>query len=263
MGREAKLLLALLGLLAGALVGVVSMKLLVPRPPVGAGPDIHHGDLTASEVQELVEPPALSLPAGSDTGMAPVAALPESRFAAARPEPEPPMGSSVPSMTTPVRDPFVAPASFAASSPEFTAPTDDLLPPPADMASPAAMLSPPAEETIPPRPDRLPAAQAFEPQPAVLAPPATRPTRFSPAGPPPGVASLAETAADMAEHVAQPGDSWWLLAEQTYGDGRLYRALFAWNRRRDPRISLVPGTRLDLPPLDRLAAAWPALMPRE
>ncbi len=260
MGREAKLLLALLGLLTGALVGVVSMKLFVPRPPVGAGPDIHHGDLTANEVQELVEPPALSLPAGSDTGMAPMAALPESRFAAAVPEPEPPMAAS---MTAPVRDPFVAPASFAASSPEFSAPTDDLLPPPADMASPAAMLSPPAEGTIPPRPDRLPAAQAFEPQPAVLAPPATRSTRFSAAGPPPAVASLAETAADRAQYVAQPGDSWWLLAEQTYGDGRLYRALFAWNRGRDPRISLVPGTRLDLPPLDRLATAWPALMPRE
>ena len=40
MGREATFLLGLLGLLAGAFVGLLSLKLFVPRPPVGAGPDI-------------------------------------------------------------------------------------------------------------------------------------------------------------------------------------------------------------------------------
>ena len=29
-------------------------------------------------------------------------------------------------------------------------------------------------------------------------------------------------------YVTQPGDSWWSLAERAYGDGRLYRAIFAW-----------------------------------
>ena len=56
-----------------------------------------------------------------------------------------------------------------------------------------------------------------------------------------------------------PGDKWWSIAERAYGDGRLYRALFAWNRSLEPRITLAPGTRLDVPPLARLQAAWPRL----
>jgi hypothetical protein len=43
----------------------------------------------------------------------------------------------------------------------------------------------------------------------------------------------------------------------------LYRALFAWNRTIDPRISLTPGTRLEIPPRSKLEAAWPKLMPAE
>jgi nucleoid-associated protein YgaU len=62
-------------------------------------------------------------------------------------------------------------------------------------------------------------------------------------------------------HVAQTGDSWWSLAEAAYGDGRLYRALFAWNRALDPRVSLAAGTRLEVPPLAKLQAAWPRLVP--
>jgi hypothetical protein len=54
---------------------------------------------------------------------------------------------------------------------------------------------------------------------------------------------------------------WWSLAEKVYGDGRLYRAVFAWNRTLDPRVSLVAGTPIELPPRDRLEAAWPALVP--
>jgi nucleoid-associated protein YgaU len=61
------------------------------------------------------------------------------------------------------------------------------------------------------------------------------------------------------EYLVEAGDSWWNVAERAYGDGRLYRALFAWNRARDRRVSLTPGTRLDVPPLDRLQAAWPRL----
>jgi nucleoid-associated protein YgaU len=63
--------------------------------------------------------------------------------------------------------------------------------------------------------------------------------------------------------VAQAGDSWWSLAERAYGDGRLYRALFAWNRMIDPRVSLVPGTRLEIPPAAKLGASWPGLLPRD
>ena len=57
MGRETKYLLALLGLLAGVFFGVVSLKLFVPRPPAGAGPDVH-GDIATTEAQALVEPVA-------------------------------------------------------------------------------------------------------------------------------------------------------------------------------------------------------------
>jgi nucleoid-associated protein YgaU len=61
--------------------------------------------------------------------------------------------------------------------------------------------------------------------------------------------------------VTTPGDTWWSIAERAYGDGRLYRALFSWNRRLDPRVSTTPGTRLEIPPQPKLAAAWPKLMP--
>jgi nucleoid-associated protein YgaU len=242
MGREAKLLLALLGLLTGVLVGVVSMKLFVPRPPIGAGPDIH-GDLSTAEIQELVEPPALSLPARSDFESAAIAPpesaeIPASRFTPVAEfrhepiasDPEPRVIASIPATTTAaladpipesvaVRDPFVSPAAFESER--------ELPPVPAELVPTASESS--AHDLVPP------------PTPVVASA-----AGFAPAG-----------------YVAQPGDSWWSLAERTYGDGRLYRVLFAWNRARDPRISLVPGTRLELPPADRLAAAWPGLMPRE
>ena len=56
MGRETKLLLGLLATLAGVFMGVLSMKLLVRRPPPGAGPDVHV-DFAATEPADLVEPP--------------------------------------------------------------------------------------------------------------------------------------------------------------------------------------------------------------
>jgi nucleoid-associated protein YgaU len=59
--------------------------------------------------------------------------------------------------------------------------------------------------------------------------------------------------------VTAAGDSWWDLAERAYGDGRLYRALYAWNRVVDPRVTLAPGTRLEIPSRERLEAAWPRL----
>jgi hypothetical protein len=190
MGREAKLLLGLLATLLGVFVGVLSMKLLVPRPPVGAGPDIH-ADVAGGEPHDLIEPPPFPTdpPPGPppDAIEAVAAETPRDRVDAT-----PPRGSDA-------RDPFVARASFEATAP------------------PAAVPGPPAAETPPPTP---------------------------------GTA-----------YVTRPGDSWWSLAEAVYGDGRLYRAVFAWNRAIDARVSLVPGTAIELPPRDRLEAAWPALMP--
>ena len=120
-------------------------------------------------------------------------------------------------------------------------------PPPSDRPPPAELLPPPTFE----RPAQLSAEPAFSsPSRGAAAPPAFVP------GPPPPTA-VGET------YVAQAGDSWWSLAERAYGDGRLYRALFAWNRMLDPRVSLAPGTRLEIPPAAKLGASWPALMPRD
>ncbi len=246
MGREAKLLLAVLGLLTGVLAGVVSMKLFVPRPPTGAGPDIH-GASAATEVQDLVEPPALSLPQHGDFEPADATALPASRFTTRS---QPPADSAWPEEAA-VRDRFVSPASFDVSTATpLDAPTD-LLPPAA-----VEPLPPLAESTPVPAPvveEPTPAFVASPPSTFVAAPPAAEPL--------PPSRHEEPHVSRPGEYVARPGDSWWSLAERTYGDGRFYRALFAWNRAHDPRISLVPGTRLELPPVDRLTTAWPNLMP--
>ena len=59
----------------------------------------------------------------------------------------------------------------------------------------------------------------------------------------------------------QEGDSWWQLAESAYGDGRYYRSLFAWNKTLQPRVSLSPGTTLEIPQMNQLQLAWPRLIP--
>ena len=207
MGRETKLLLGLLATLLGVFVGVLSMKLLVPRPPEGAGPDIQ-SDVASTEPQDLVEPPRFNAdplplpsteppPANEPRGLSRLDATPEA-------------GAVAP----PARNPLVARASFE---------------------EPAAAPWPQQQPALP---ARLPDIGSHEHSAATERPPM------------PGSA-----------YVARPGDSWWSLAEKVYGDGRLYRAVFAWNRTIDPRVSLVAGTPIELPPRDRLEAAWPALVP--
>jgi hypothetical protein len=246
MGRETKILLTLLGLLAGVFMGVVSMKLFVPRPPEGAGPDVH-GDFADLETQPLVEPPDLDRlpPARSSEPASPDSyATRTSRFS------QPPLGDEP--------EPPVQPASFQAAEPineilraDASA---DLLPPPSEIVPPSSR--PPGASP----PGLTPAVEA-----TVIAPPpafAESEARAEPA--PPERAEPPPTAVMTGSgYVARPGDSWWSLAERAYGDGRLYRALFAWNRRLDPRVSLQPGTRLEIPQPDRLAAAWPTLMPHD
>lgn len=239
MGRETKILLGLLGLLAGVFMGVLSMKLFVPRPPAGAGPDIHTEIADTAAPHDLVEPPRLTMRASDfaaapplmpaavatpdDTRFAPAAADPGDRYAAGESGFNRAVISAAPTAepALPRHDPLVTPASFdqAATSPSSLGDVD-----------PAAAAG------------RVDDAHQPFPVDAEL-----------PSGPPP--ASLA------GGHVTQPGDTWWSLAERAYGDGRLYRAVYAWNRARDPRITLAPGTPLELPPLADLTAAWPQLMP--
>ena len=236
MGRETKILLALLATLAGVFVGVLSMKLLVPRPPIGAGPDVHV-DVADAEQHELVDPPSPSPTAfGPATG-----------------------------------SPAAGGASFADAGPlvpprsperEFTPEAGDLLPPPMALEPPVGQSPGTSSSTV-----EIAASGPV----AAAAVPATPPRRdpfVAPAGlqqpiPQQPITESTPMPTSAAAYVASPGDSWWGLAERTYGDGRFYRALFAWNRKIDPRVSLAPGTRLEMPSRARLEAAWPKLMPAE
>lgn len=243
MGRETRILLGLLGLLAGVFVGVLSMKLLVPRPPAGAGPDVH-ADIAATEPHDLVEPPRFGMRA--------------SDFAAAPPF------SSAPALTTAPSDPHQIPAAPPMSAGSRFAIQSG--PPPAVRTDEAGISSGS-------RRDPFVATTSFE------TPPAASADAESPAGRSPVEAGDAGTSRQRsvesslitppaalgpmagAGYVVQEGDSWWSVAERAYGDGRLYRALFAWNRQLSPRVTLAPGTPLEIPSRSRLAVAWPRFMP--
>lgn len=227
--REKTILLGLLGTLVGAFAGVLSLKLFVPRPPAGAGPDVHLATAAAAPL-EVVDPPALAdrrsnLPTSPDPFRVLAAAAPESLDAAPSPS------------AFVVGD--AAPEYGAVDRHGRLEPTDgpaDLLPVPADDAA-ATFATPP----MPPGPT----ASGIAP-------------RFA------GVATAAELpAGPLGGHVVRAGDSWWSIAEGAYGDGRLYKALVAWNRALDPRTSLAPGTRLDVPDAARLRASWPRLVPAD
>jgi 5'-nucleotidase len=241
MGRETKFLLAVLAALTGAFVGVLSMKLLVPRPPAGAGPDVEVPQEFASE-QDLVEPPSLGQ-----------RSLPASAFAAAPDFAPAGQGDAAPPAAIPPSDPFVARTAFQPAAVEADDPAPQQEPPTSDLDAPPAEFVPAS--------DARPISRAE----ALQEPPLTAPSRYT-AVEPEAVAEplLPErTAGTIAgEHIVQPGDSWWSLAERAYGDGRLYRAIFAWNKALDPRVALTPGTRLEIPPAARLQAAWPRLMPK-
>ena len=236
MGRETKILLALLATLAGVFLGVLSMKLLVPRPPIGAGPDVHV-DVADAEQHELVDPPSPSPPAFGSAAGSPAAG--GASFADA--------------------GPLVPPRS-----PErrFTPEAGDLLPPPMALEPPVGQSPGTSSSTV-----EIAASGPAAPV-AVPAAPPQRDPFVAPAGfqQPVTQQPVTESApmqTSAAAYVASPGDSWWGLAERAYGDGRFYRALFAWNRVIDQRVSLAPGTRLEIPSRARLEAAWPKLMPAE
>lgn len=228
MGRETKILLGLLGLLAGVFVGVLSMKLLVPRPPAGAGPDIHD-DIAAATPAEIVDPPAFSPPVEEPAAVDPGADryAGGSAFGRGAESDEP---AAAPGEAP--RDPFAATTAFAEPEPLAAEAVREAVP--LETADETAVAAAPLVPAAAPAPV---AAVGYEP----------------PAAP----------RASSAAYVAAAGDSWWSLAERTYGDGRLYRALFAWNRAINPRVSLVPGTPLELPTRSQLATAWPRLVPRE
>ena len=271
--REKTILLAMLGTLAGAFVGVLSMKLFVPRAPNGAGPDIQLESVGSGGV-DLVDPPVL-------TALPPTAAIPPDPFRSLGLPPAAPgdektaLHSGEPSagdasdQDAAAVDADRADAALAAGRYSRRPATDrltpiaatDLAPVPADATPPASRfagnpLRAPGEAPPPARrPAFASAPDRSDPREGVVPTAAT--------GPLDPRSARGDAAAPSAGggYVVQEGDTWWSVAESTYGDGRLYKALFAWNRTLDPRVSLAPGTRLELPREEQLRAAWGRLVP--
>lgn len=236
--REKTLLLGLLGTLAGAFAGVLSLKLFVPRPPAGTGPDVHV-ETAAVAPLEIVEPPALADRRSN---------LPTS------PDPFRALAAATPATT----DTGPAPSAFSSAAAADAAPgaTADTLPAVIGEGIAGIVPTDGPVDLLP-----VPAADADA---TSDGPPAERALRATSQAAPPfaGIVTAAEVpAAALGGHVVRAGDSWWTIAEGAYGDGRLYKALVAWNRALDPRTSLVPGTHLDIPDEARLRAAWPRLVP--
>jgi nucleoid-associated protein YgaU len=77
-------------------------------------------------------------------------------------------------------------------------------------------------------------------------------------------AASAPPAQQATSIVSQEGDSFWLIAQRVYGDGRYFNALYECNRRNVPSFNEIPpGTRISTPPLEDLRARWPDVCPRE
>ena len=273
--REKTILLAMLGTLAGAFVGVLSMKLLVPRAPNGAGPDIHLESVGSGGV-DLVDPPAL-------TALPPTAAIPPDPFRSLGLPPaapgdeqtalqsgEPSAGDASDHDASAAVDADRADAALAAGRYSRRPASDrltpiaatDLAPIPADAAFPASRLAGNSplralDEESPPtrRPAFAGAPNRSDPREGVVPTAAIRPLD------PRSAREDAAAPSAGGGYVVREGDTWWSVAESTYGDGRLYKALFAWNRTLDPRVSLASGTRLELPREEQLRAAWGRLVP--
>ncbi len=238
MVREKKMLLALLSVLACAFVGVLLTKLLVPRPPTGAGPDVHAED-SAAKSHDLVEPPAFSSGGGSES---------TSSFAESRSRRTTSDFGGGPRFSNSAGE-----ASAQAASRESELMKQELTKQEL-MKQELTKQELTKQELTKQDPFVRPAALEQPLSAATLDAVPVIPT--GPSGPP----SRSTGVAAGSWYVAAVGDSWWSLAERAYGDGRLYRALFAWNRVLDPRVSLAPGTRLEIPPQSRLEAAWPKLV---
>lgn len=265
--REKTILLAMLGTLAGAFVGVLSMKLFVPRPPVGAGPDIHL-ETGGSGAIDLVDPPAL-------TTLPPAAAIPPDPFRSLGLPPATPDQVSfrdAPPAPGEFTDPAgtdadpegISQGAVGASGDSFqrlsATAAPDLVPVPTEPPSPTRFAGTPAAVTAPPiAPSQNRGfSQSLDrfPDPGDRIVPITATQTFDARSD-----GVPATPSVGGGYVVRQGDTWWTVAESTYGDGRLYKALFAWNRTLDPRVSLAPGTRLELPREEQLRAAWGRLVP--
>lgn len=142
-----------------------------------------------------------------------------------------PIGNSAASAQPLSRDPGVASIGFGSGT--TSNPTSMTAVPPQSAISPSSRYSTPSSpatltETNPPTTIAVAAAPPSAPRPQA--------------------------------YVVAPGDSFWSIAEKTYGDGSYYRALFAFNSDRYPHAEDVrTGSVLDVPTADVLRAKYPEL----
>jgi nucleoid-associated protein YgaU len=269
LGRETKILLALLGTLSSGFVGVLGSKLFVPRPPMGAGPDVH---LPAREHEDgpIVEPPSFDrlnrsmfsatdplsgdTGAGGDEGDAGMLLEPSaSAFAGASED------LGVGDSRFAAADPIARENGAAFSDDNGygfprSGPLDEAEEGVDSGIEQAGML--PADDSV--------AAASYEAM-GQFEPSAEEPYAAVVGAEPPGefvpVADVMPIAS--GGYVVSAADTWWDIAERAYGDGRYYKPLFAWNRSINPRVSLAPGTQLELPPLNALTTAHAELVPTD
>ena len=259
MGRESKFLLSLLGLLAGIFVTALALRLLIPRPPEGAGPDIH--TLTFNPFAETVPPPDLTPSPEKKTlqhkANAPDASQTQPRFPNVEASFEPSFNQTNPNdfplSATKLDNPPTLEPIQKTPAPDNQEPGIERFP---DVEKKNAPWQ--KQETIQIFPEA--STQAVDDVNSQL-PPQSPPIANSPLQTT-TTKSIKKLSPGMLYDV-QEGDSWWQLAESAYGDGRYYRSLFAWNKTLQPRVSLSPGTTLEIPQANQLQLAWPRLIPAE
>lgn len=112
--------------------------------------------------------------------------------------------------------------------------------------------------TVPSQPSGIatlaPPAAAGYPQPATM--PQSTTSSVSPAS-----ATLPVASGRDQPYVVAPGETLFTIAQKVYGDGSLYRALFAYNSDRYPTAEGIrSGNVLDVPPADFLKQRFPELI---
>jgi nucleoid-associated protein YgaU len=74
----------------------------------------------------------------------------------------------------------------------------------------------------------------------------------------------AESSVRATSIISQDGDSFWLIAQRVYDDGRYFNALYEFNRQQVPAFNGIPvGTRIATPAVAQLRQRWPRLCPDE
>lgn len=157
----------------------------------------------------------------------------------------------------PPREPAAAPAeepippvSEPAESPGWAGLRYQVTP----VAEPPANQGPPADERAEPGAGR-----------GWSAPPAAARTPADVAGSVPVEAPTSAAAAGSGQDfVVGPQDTYWSIAQQVYGNGGYFKALYEYNRRAHPRPDrLRPGDRLATPSREELEQDFPELIPRQ